>query len=96
MPTHTERVIATLRRSPGLNDAELALESGVEIRELTRICHYLELLNWLRRTPGPDGKIINILIVHRPASLPRSRHPGRLVHVDHRRHFTSELCGGNA
>jgi hypothetical protein len=63
MPTNTERVMATLRRSPGLNDDELALESGVDPRELTLICRYLELLNWLRRTPRPDGKIINTLIV---------------------------------
>jgi hypothetical protein len=63
MPTNTERVMATLRRWPGLNDDELARESGVGPRELDMICRYLELLNWLRRTPGPDGKIINTLIV---------------------------------
>jgi hypothetical protein len=62
MPTNTERVMATLRRSPGLNDDELAREAGVDPRELRLICRYLELLNWLRRTPGPDGGIANTLI----------------------------------
>jgi hypothetical protein len=63
MPTNTERVMAILRHSPGLNDDELARASGVDPRELNLICRYLELLNWLRRTPGRDGKIINTLIV---------------------------------
>lgn len=63
MPTNTERVMATLRRLPGLNDDELARESGVDPKKLILICRYLEVLNWLRRTPGPDGKTINTLIV---------------------------------
>ena len=63
MPTNAERVIETLRRSPGLDDDELARQSGVESRrELDQICRYLEILGRLRRTPGPDGKVINILI----------------------------------
>ena len=62
MPTNTERVMATLRRSPGLSDDELARKAGVDPRELRLICRYLELLNWLRRTPGPDGRIANTLI----------------------------------
>ncbi|HVC59388.1 MAG TPA: hypothetical protein VND19_03350 [Acetobacteraceae bacterium] len=63
MPTNTERIMAALRHSPGLNDDELARESGVDPRELDLICRYLELLNWIRRTSGPDGKIITTLIV---------------------------------
>jgi hypothetical protein len=60
--TETDRVIATLRRSPGLNDAELARQAGVEPRLVDQICRYLEILGRLRRAPGPDGKIINTLI----------------------------------
>jgi hypothetical protein len=63
MPTNTERVMEALRRSPGLNDADLARASGVDPRELALICRYLEVLNWLRRTPGADGEIVNTLIV---------------------------------
>jgi hypothetical protein len=62
MATNTDRVIATLRRSPGLDDDELVREAGIEPRQVTLICRYLEILGRLRRTPGPRGKIINTLI----------------------------------
>jgi DNA-binding IclR family transcriptional regulator len=62
MATNTQRVIETLRRSPGLNDQELAHQAGVAPREVNQICRYLEILGRLRRTPGTDGKIVNILI----------------------------------
>ena len=63
MTTNTDRVIETLRRSPGLDDDELAHQAGVESRaEVAQICRYLEILGRLRRTPGPGGKIINTLI----------------------------------
>jgi hypothetical protein len=62
LTTDTDRVIETLRRSPGLHDDELAGQAGIEPRLVNHICRYLEILGRLRRTPGPDGKIINILI----------------------------------
>jgi hypothetical protein len=62
MATDTSRVIETLQRSPGLDDDELARQAGVEHRQVELICRYLEILNRLRRTPGPDGKVINTLI----------------------------------
>jgi hypothetical protein len=62
VPTNTERVIETLRRSPGLDDDELARQAGVGPREVQLICRYLVILGRLRRTPGPDGKILNSLI----------------------------------
>jgi hypothetical protein len=62
MNTDTGRVIETLRRSPGLNDDELARQAGVEPRLVDQICRYLEILGRLRRAPGPDGKITNTLI----------------------------------
>ena len=61
VPTNTERVIETLRRSPGLDDDELARQAGVGLNEVQLICRYLEILGRLRRTPGPDGKILNTL-----------------------------------
>jgi hypothetical protein len=61
MPTDTDRVIETLRRSPGLDNDELARQAGVELREVNLICRYLEILGRLQRTPGPDGKIVNTL-----------------------------------
>jgi len=60
--TNTDRVIEALRRSPELDDDELARQAGVELREVNLICRYLEILGRLRRTPGPEGKIINTLI----------------------------------
>ena len=62
MPTDTERVIDTLRRSQGLDDDELARQSGIDLASVNRICRYLEILGRLRRAPGPAGKIINTLI----------------------------------
>ena len=63
MITNTDRVIEALRRSPRLDDDELAREAGVESRqEVNQICRYLEILGRLRRTRAPGGKIINILI----------------------------------
>ena len=63
MTTNTDRVIETLRRSPGLDDDELARQSGVaSTQEVNRICRYLEILGRLRRTRGPDGKVANTLL----------------------------------
>jgi DNA-binding IclR family transcriptional regulator len=62
MPTNTDRVIETLRRSPALDNDELARQAGVGPKEVNLICRYLEILGRLRRTPGPDGKIVNTLI----------------------------------
>jgi hypothetical protein len=62
MTTDTDRVIETLRRSPGLHDDELARQVGIEPRLVNQICRYLEILGRLRRTPGSDGKITNTLI----------------------------------
>jgi hypothetical protein len=45
-----------------LDDDELARQAGVEPREVSQICRYLEILGRLRRMPGPDGKFINTLI----------------------------------
>jgi len=62
MPTDTDRVIEALRRSPELDDDELARQLGIEPRQVNQICRYLEILGRLRRTPGPGGKISNTLI----------------------------------
>ena len=62
MPTDTDRVMETLRHSPGLDDDELARQAGVALRDVKLICRYLEALDRLRRMPGPNGKTINILI----------------------------------
>ncbi len=63
MTTNTDRVIETLRRSPGLDDDELARQAGVtSIQEVNRICRYLEILGRVRRSRGPDGKVVNTLI----------------------------------
>jgi transcription initiation factor IIE alpha subunit len=62
MATDTDRVIEALRRSLGLDDDELARQAGVEPRLVNQICRYLEILGWIRRMPGSQGKIINTLI----------------------------------
>jgi hypothetical protein len=62
MTRNTDRVIEALRRSPGLDDDELARDSGVEPKEVNQICRYLEILGRLRRTSGPEGKLTNIFI----------------------------------
>jgi hypothetical protein len=62
MATETDRVIETLRRSPRLDDDALAHQAGVELKLVLQICRYLEILGRIHRRPGPDGKIINILI----------------------------------
>jgi hypothetical protein len=63
MTTNSDRIIETLRRAPGLDDDELARAAGVEPRqEVNRICRYLEILGRLRRTLGPNGRVVNTLI----------------------------------
>jgi hypothetical protein len=52
----------TLRRSPGLDNDELARQAGVGPKEVQLICRYLEIIGRLRRTPGPDGRALNTLI----------------------------------
>ena len=62
MTTNTDRVIEALRRSPGLDDDELARQAAVSRLEVDRICRYLEILGRLRRTRAPGGRIVNTLI----------------------------------
>lgn len=62
MPTNTDRLIETLRRWPGLDDDQLARQSGIQPRQqVNQICRLLEGRGELRRTTGPAGKIINTL-----------------------------------
>ena len=63
MSTNEQRLIDTLQRWPSLDDDQLARQSGIRPRQqVNQICRRLVELGRLRRSPGPDGKIINTLI----------------------------------
>jgi len=61
--TVEERIIDTLRRFPGQDDDQLEKLAAVHPRQqVNQICHRLEAEGKLRRTNGPEGKIINTLV----------------------------------
>ena len=62
MLTAIDRVIETLRCSPGVDNVELARQAKVELKEAMLICRYLEMLNEQRRMPGEDGKTVVIML----------------------------------
>jgi hypothetical protein len=62
MTTNADRLIATLERWPGLDDDQLARQADIRPRQqVNQICRHLESQGVLRRTQGPEGKIINTL-----------------------------------
>ena len=63
MVTNTQKVVEILQRWPGLDDDKLAYQASIQPRQqVNQICRRLEAQGLLRRTPGPDGKIVNELI----------------------------------
>jgi hypothetical protein len=60
--TNADRIVATLRRWPDLNDDELSVRSGVLPRQQVNIiCRKLEAAGIVNRRRGPSGKIVNRL-----------------------------------
>jgi hypothetical protein len=72
MAKNTDRLIEVLRRYPGLDDDQLAMQADIQPRQqVNQICHRLAKAGKLRRANGPNGKIINFLIgADRPSVLP--------------------------
>lgn len=63
MLTNEDRIVETLKRWPRLDDDQLADQAGVQPRQqVNQICRRLQDRGELRRTLGPDGKIVNMLI----------------------------------
>ena len=72
-PTHAQRIIDLLRRSPGLDDDEIARELAIPQRQtVNQICRRLEQHNTLTRQPGPHGKVVNRLTSTAPAAISRT------------------------
>ena len=63
MNTNENRIIETLKQWPSLDDDQLSFQTGVRPRQqVNQICRRLEGQGRLRRSLGPEGKIINMLI----------------------------------
>ena len=61
--TNAERIIALLRKSPGLDDDELSSHTGIRPRQqINQICRRLEAQGLIRRVTGPRGKVVNLLV----------------------------------
>jgi hypothetical protein len=62
--THRDRVLQALRlSSQPLDDDELSSRTSITPRQaVNQVCHALEVIGVLRRVPGPDGKIVNVLV----------------------------------
>jgi hypothetical protein len=70
--THRERILEALRlsRHP-VDDDELARRTGISPRQaVNHSCRALEEVGELRRVPGPDGKIVNVLTRRDPPAPP--------------------------
>ena len=58
--TNAERILAALAGSPGLDDDELSLTTGIRPRQqVNQICRRLEAAGLIHRAPGVSGKIAN-------------------------------------
>jgi hypothetical protein len=62
--THRDRILEALRLSArSLDDDELADRAGISPRQtVNQICRELERDGILRRSSGPDGKLVNTLV----------------------------------
>ena len=61
MASIAERILEAIRYVP-LNDDELAQRLGVSPRQsINQAARMLEVRGLIRRTPGPDGKLVNVL-----------------------------------
>ena len=73
MTTLGDRILEAIRYAP-LDDDVLARRLGVAQRQsVNQAARRLEAQGLLRRIPGPDGKIVNVLPVratHEPTSIP--------------------------
>ena len=59
--TNTERIIALLRSTPGLDDDELSSMTSIRPRQqVNQICRRLEASGVLSRVKNADGKIVNV------------------------------------
>ena len=82
--TNEERVVALLRRRPGLDDDEISELTGIGRRQqVNQICHRLEGRGVLMRTGGPNGKIVNELVDAPSPKVPHLASPrGRRGRID--------------
>ena len=63
LATNEQRILVALRDRPGLDDDELSVAAGVRPRQqVNQICRWLESRGFIRREPGPRGKIVNFLL----------------------------------
>jgi hypothetical protein len=78
------RIVAALRASDeALDDAELTARLGARRRQtITSACRRLESVDLLRRIPGPDGTVLNVLT---------GRHPSEVGPLDSRRIGVADL-----
>ena len=61
--TNEERIVALIRRRPGLDDDEISHSTGIGPRQqVNQICRRLESRGVLMRSGGPRGKIVNELV----------------------------------
>jgi len=73
--SHRDLIVAAIRvSSQPLDDDQLAARTGISPRQtVNQVCRALERAGMVRRTPGPDGKIVNEWPgepAHQPASTP--------------------------
>jgi hypothetical protein len=72
--TNTDTILAQIRATPGLTDAELVERTGVRPhQQVNAICNRLQARRLIRRPVGPSGSIVNMPIgatpgVSRPSS----------------------------
>jgi hypothetical protein len=73
--SHRSAIVEALRLSSlPLDDDQLSRRTGITPRQtVNQLCRRLETEGVLRRTPGPDGKIVNRLAVPAVASAPAEK-----------------------
>lgn len=84
--TVAERVVASLRTHGPKDDDELAALTGANRHQINQVARALEKRELLKRSVGPGGKLVNVLVGDAGADLvagpPRMRKPDHLMAED--------------
>ena len=79
--TNTDIILAQIKATPGLTDAELIQRTGVRPhQQVNAICNWLQSRGLIRRALGPAGAIINVA-VNGSADAIHSPEPERSVRL---------------
>src|SRR5881275_1035520 len=93
--SNTETILAQIRATPGLSDAELVQRTGIRPhQQVNAICNRLQSRGLIRRPLGTSGSIVNMPVDAVPVdATPEASRPSPPVRPTRSPSLTSSLSG---